>query len=113
MIDHDAVRGFWHTVLGYTDESAGDLFDPRWLSPPLFFPGMDPTEEDRRKQRNRIHVDIFVPHDQAKARVDAAIAAGGRLVSDAHTPAWVTLADPEGNEVDIAVSVGREELWQT
>ena len=22
-----------------------------------------------------------------------------------------TLADPEGNEVDIAVSVGREEIW--
>lgn len=24
---------------------------------------------------------------------------------------WWTLAGPEGNELDIAVSIGREELW--
>ena len=55
-----------------------------------------------RRQRNRIHVDVSLPHVQAEARLQAALAAGGTLVSDAHAPMWWTLADPEGNEVDIA-----------
>jgi 4a-hydroxytetrahydrobiopterin dehydratase len=46
------------------------------------------------------------PHDQAEARVAAALAAGGRLVSDRFAPRWWTLADPEGNEVDVATWMG-------
>ncbi len=45
-------------------------------------------------QRNRIHVDISVPHDEASARLDAALKAGGALMSDASAPAfwvWPTL----------------------
>jgi 4a-hydroxytetrahydrobiopterin dehydratase len=38
------------------------------------------------RSRNRIHVDVWVPHDQAEARVAAAITAGGRLVTDEHAP---------------------------
>ncbi|TAJ46662.1 MAG: hypothetical protein EPO52_13975 [Herbiconiux sp.] len=30
------------------------------------------------------------------------LAGGGRIVSDAGAPEWWTLADPEGNEVDLA-----------
>jgi len=52
-----------------------------------------------------------VPNDEAAARIDAALANGGRVVYDAEAPEWWTVADPEGNEVDIAVSVGREEIW--
>lgn len=74
---------------------------------------MPASEEARRNQRNRIHVDVFVPDDQARSRIDAALAAGGRIAYDAEAPEWWTLADPEGNEVDIAVSAGREELWLT
>ena len=62
-------------------------------------------------ENNRIHVDVFVPDDQAAARIESALTAGGRVVYDAEAPEWWTLADPEGNEVDIAVSVGREEIW--
>ena len=58
--------------------------------------------------RNRIHIDVSVPHDQAEARVTAAIAAGGHLVSDEHAPAWWTLADAEGNEADVATWMGRD-----
>jgi 4a-hydroxytetrahydrobiopterin dehydratase len=64
---------------------------------------MDPP----RTARNRIHLDVSVPYDQAEARVAAALAAGGRLVSDAHAPMWWTLADAEGNEVDVATCLGR------
>ncbi len=61
-----------------------------------------------RRERNRIHVDLFVPHDEAENRVRAALTAGGRLVSDANAPASWTLADPEGNEVDLATWMGRD-----
>lgn len=90
-----------------------DIFDPRRLNLPIFFQQMPASEEARRNQRNRIHVDVFVPDDQARSRIDAALAAGGRIAYDAEAPEWWTLADPEGNEVDIAVSAGREELWLT
>ena len=112
-VDIPTVRGFWRAVLGYEYDARSefgvtDIFDPRRLNPPFFFQQMDASEEDRRRQRNRIHVDLFVPDDQARAHVDAALAAGGRIVNDGGLNGW-TLADPEGNEVDIAVTVGLEE----
>jgi 4a-hydroxytetrahydrobiopterin dehydratase len=61
-----------------------------------------------RTKRNRIHVDVFVPIDQARARVAAAVAAGGRVVNNANAPMWWTLADTEGNEVDVATMAGRD-----
>lgn len=113
-VDIPAVRGFWRTVLDYEFDPrphVTDIYDPRRLNPPIIFQQMSASEEVRREQRNRIHVDLFVPDDQARVRIDAALAAGGRIVYDNDAPAWWTIADPEGNEVDIAVSVGREELW--
>jgi 4a-hydroxytetrahydrobiopterin dehydratase len=81
-----------------------DLIDPRGRGPALWFQPMDAP----RPQRNRIHIDVFVPHEVAEARIAAALAAGGRLVSDEHAPMWWTLADPEGNEVDVATLAGRD-----
>jgi 4a-hydroxytetrahydrobiopterin dehydratase len=83
---------------------AEDLLDPHRRGPALWFQQMDVP----RPQRNRIHVDISVPHDQAEARVTAAIAAGGRLVSDRNAPEYWALADAEGNEADVATWLGRE-----
>ena len=54
--------------------------------------------DEPRPQRNRIHLDITVAHDAAEARVAAALAAGGTLVSDARARAFWVLADAEGNE---------------
>lgn len=113
-VDIPAVRGFWRAVLGYQDdprEGLTDIVDPLGLGMPLFLQNLDADDTARRAQRNRIHVDLFVPADQAEARVAAALAAGGRITYDADAPFWVTVADPEGNEVDIAVAVGREEHW--
>jgi 4a-hydroxytetrahydrobiopterin dehydratase len=105
----DALAGpdvipFWRAVLGYRDDGPEDLVDPQGRGPSFWFQDM----EAPRPQRNRIHVDVSVPHDQAEARVAAALAAGGHLVSDAHAPQWWTLADAEGNEVDVATWLGRE-----
>jgi len=92
------VLPFWRAVLGYREVDDEDLIDPHFQGPPLWFQQMDAP----RPQRNRIHIDVYVPHDQAEARVAAAIAAGGHLVSDENAPGWWTLADAEGNEVDVA-----------
>lgn len=98
------VMPFWRAVLGYRELGDEDLVDPHARGPSLWFQEMDAP----RPQRNRIHIDVSVPHDQAEARVAAAIAAGGRLVSDEHAPDWWTLADAEGNEVDVATMIGRD-----
>ncbi|MEV5172382.1 VOC family protein [Streptomyces flaveolus] len=57
-----------------------------------------------RPQRNRMHVDVWVPYDRAEARIAAALAAGGRLVSDAHAPSHWVLTDPEGNEACVGTA---------
>jgi len=99
-LDIGAVRPFWKAVLGYDDGStaadgaANDLVDPAGIGAPVWFQQMDAP----RPQRNRIHLDVSVPHDVAERRVEAAIAAGGHLVSDARAPAFWVLADAEGNE---------------
>jgi 4a-hydroxytetrahydrobiopterin dehydratase len=92
------VMPFWRAVLGYREVGDADLLDPHFQGPPFWFQQMDAP----RPQRNRIHIDVYVPHDQAEARVAAAIAAGGHLVTDENAPEWWTLADAEGNEVDVA-----------
>ncbi len=92
------VLPFWRAVLGYRQVDDADLVDPHLQGPPFWFQQMDAP----RPQRNRIHIDVYVPADQAEARVAAALAAGGHLVSDENAPEWWTLADAEGNEVDVA-----------
>ena len=52
------------------------------------------------------HVAIWVPYEQAEACI-AALAAGGRIVRDEFAPSWWTLADPAGNEAEIATTQGR------
>src|SRR5438309_2210983 len=98
------VMPFWRAVLGYREVGDEDLIDPRFQGPPFWFQQMDAP----RPQRNRIHIDVYVPHDQAEARVAAAIAAGGHLVTDQHAPSWWVLADPEGNEACVATTMARD-----
>ena len=49
-----------------------------------------------------------MPPDQAQARISAALAAGGTLVTDERAPAFIVLADPEGNKVCVCTSLGRD-----
>ena len=93
-IDIDAVRPFWDAVLGWDVIARNDVQDPLRLGPAVWFQQMD----EPRPQRNRIHLDVAVPHDEAPGRVAAAVAAGGRVVSEQMAPAFWVLADAEGNE---------------
>lgn len=96
-LDIPRVLPFWRAVLGYVDDSPNAIVDRLHLGPPVWFQQMDAA----RPQRNRIHIDITVPHDKAQERIDAALAAGGTMVTDEHARAFWVLADPEGNEACI------------
>jgi 4a-hydroxytetrahydrobiopterin dehydratase len=108
-LDIAAIRPFWKAVLGYAPEAGADgpedpLVDPIGQDPAVWFQQMD----EPRPQRNRIHFDICVPHDEAPRRLAAALAAGGRLVSEVRAPAFWVLADAEGNEACITTWQGRD-----
>jgi 4a-hydroxytetrahydrobiopterin dehydratase len=105
-MDIPAVLPFWRAVFGYTSSAAGydEVVDPTGQAATVWFQQMD----EPRTQRNRIHFDIVVGHDEAQPRIDAALAAGGHLVSDAKAPAFWILADVEGNEVCVCTWQGRD-----
>jgi 4a-hydroxytetrahydrobiopterin dehydratase len=109
-LDIPAVRPFWAAVLGYVDDPAGRgdptgaLVDPAGVLPAVWFQQMDVP----RPQRNRLHVDLTVAHDEADARVHSALAAGGRLVDDSEARAFWVLADAEGNEVCVCTWQDRD-----
>jgi 4a-hydroxytetrahydrobiopterin dehydratase len=64
-----AVLPFWQAVLDYREKGPDDLVDPHRRGPTVWFQQIagppDRPQEQERQQRNRIHVDIAVPHDQA------------------------------------------------
>jgi 4a-hydroxytetrahydrobiopterin dehydratase len=105
-MDIARVRPFWKAVMGYADEPDGGngLIDPARQLATIWFQQMD----EPRAQRNRIHFDLDVAHDEAPARIQAALDAGGVLVSDAEARAFWILADVEGNEICICTWQDRD-----
>ncbi|WP_252395394.1 VOC family protein [Streptantibioticus parmotrematis] len=94
-LDIAAIRPFWKAVLGYADEAGHDgpedpLVDPLGQGPAVWFQRMGRP----RPQRNRVHFDVCVPHDEAAGRVERARAAGGRLVSADAPPPSGSLPTP-------------------
>jgi 4a-hydroxytetrahydrobiopterin dehydratase len=105
--DIERIMPFWQALMGYVrrpDSPREDLVDPRGIGPGIWFERV----EGPRAGRNRMHVAVWVPPDQADARVAAAIAAGGTVIYERHAPAWRTLTDPEGNEACVSSVVGRD-----
>ncbi|MBB5868633.1 hypothetical protein F4553_002012 [Allocatelliglobosispora scoriae] len=108
-LDIASIRPFWKAILGYADEPGSPgpedpIVDPLGQNPAIWFQQMDAP----RPQRNRIHFDVSVPHDEAPQRIAAALAAGGVLLSDAAAPRFWVLADAEGNEACITTWQGRD-----
>jgi 4a-hydroxytetrahydrobiopterin dehydratase len=99
---------FWRAVLGYeprADSPDEDLVDPHDRGPSFWFEEM---AEPRAGGGGAIHVAVWVPFEQAEARVAAALAAGGHMVRDDFAPSSWTLADAAGNEADIATPKNRD-----
>ena len=91
--DPDRIGPFWAAVLG------GELDGPQVQIgtgdvPTLWFQDTDEHAEPRQ----RFHLDVWVPPEQVQPRIDAALAAGGTLASDAEAPSFWVLADPDGNK---------------
>jgi len=103
LVGHE-VMPFWHALLEYREIGPEDLVEPHGSGPLFWFQQMDAP----RLGRNRIHIDVAVPHDRAEAHEAAAIAGGGHLVSDQQAPAWWVPTDAEGNEACVATWMGRD-----
>jgi hypothetical protein len=61
-------------------------------------------DELRADGAGSIHLVVWVPWDEAEARLAAALAAGGSIVRHNVEEVFWTLADPAGNEVDLATT---------
>ncbi len=96
--DADAVRPFWREALGYREvtlpDGAQELHDPHGAGPSVWFQRMDPP----RRERNRFHLDVYVPADDAPGLRDRLVALGGTVTDDSHAPDWWVVTDAEGNE---------------
>jgi 4a-hydroxytetrahydrobiopterin dehydratase len=103
--DHEEIKPFWRAVLGMGDHPTYDqeLRDLSGSQPTLWFQETDQHDEPRQ----RFHLDIRVPPDVAESRIAAALEAGGVLVSDDRAPAFVVLADAQGNKACVTTGRGR------
>jgi 4a-hydroxytetrahydrobiopterin dehydratase len=103
--DHEEIKPFWRAVLGMADHphEHQELRDSAGSQPTLWFQETDRHDEPRQ----RFHLDIRVAPELAESRIAAALAAGGRLVSDQRAPAFVVLADPQENRVCVTTGRGR------
>jgi len=90
---YPAIQPFWGAVLAL-EPSAEELTDPYGAVPTVWF-----QESGSEEPRQRWHPDVWLEPAQVQPRIDAALAAGGTLVSDAEAPSFWVLADPEGNRV--------------
>lgn len=89
---------FWRAVLGYAPLSDDNGVDPLGQGSTVWMQELDLA----KPLRHAMHLDVSVARDEGAARVAAAVAAGGRIVTDAEAPAVWILADRSGNKVCIA-----------
>jgi len=98
------IMPFWQAVLAYdprADSPDEDLVDPHGRLAPFWFEEM---EELRADGAGTMHLVVWVPWDAAESRVAAGVNAGGRVVRHNVEESFWTLADPAGNQVDIATT---------
>ena len=92
----DAIDlGFWRAVLGYDPMLEDNAIDPLGVSSTVWMQDLD----EGKPLRHAMHLDVSLSREQAQARVDSAVQAGGVVVDDSHAPSWWILADRSGNKV--------------
>jgi len=90
----DAIDvGFWRAVLGYTPMADDNAVDPLGHGSTVWMQELDQA----KPLRHAMHIDVSVARERVKARLEAAVAAGGRIVDESHAPSYWTLADRAGN----------------
>ena len=94
----DAIdAGFWRAVLGYVPMADDNAVDPLGHGSTVWMQALD----DAKPLRHAMHIDVSVAREHVTARLEAAVAAGGRIVDASHAPSHWTLADRAGNRVCI------------
>jgi 4a-hydroxytetrahydrobiopterin dehydratase len=94
----DAINiGFWRAVLGYLPMADDNAVDPLGHGSTVWMQELDSA----KPLRHAMHIDVSVAREHVNARLEAALAAGGRIVDESHAPSHWTLADPAGNRVCI------------
>ena len=94
----DAIDvGFWRAVLGYTPMADDNAADPLGHGSTVWMQALDQA----KPVRHAMHIDVSVAREHVAARLEAALAAGGRMVDESHAPSHWTLADRAGNRVCI------------
>lgn len=100
--DAAEIAPFWRAVLDAEGEEEIPLDES---GAALWFQNTDEHPEPRQ----RFHLDLWVPPEVVDARIEAAVAAGGTLVSDQQAPAFWVLADPQGNKVCLCTHRSRSD----
>ena len=88
---------FWRAVLGYAPMADDNSVDPLGHGSTIWMQELD----DAKPLRHAMHVDVSVAREHLDARLEAALAAGGRIVDESNAPEYWTLADQAGNRVCI------------
>jgi 4a-hydroxytetrahydrobiopterin dehydratase len=89
--------GFWRVVLGYAPMADDNAVDPLGHGSTVWMQELDGS----KSLRHAMHIDVSVAREQVKARLEAAIAAGGHIVDDSSAPSHWTLSDRADNRVCI------------
>jgi 4a-hydroxytetrahydrobiopterin dehydratase len=88
---------FWRAVLGYVPLGDDNAVDPLGHGSTVWMQEINAA----KPLRHAMHIDVSVAREHVQARLEAAVAAGGRIVDASHAPSHWTLADRAGNRVCI------------
>lgn len=113
----ERVAPVWAALLTGDAASQGrgtpgdEIRDATRRVPNLWFDGSDAGDagtDETRAPTQRVHIEAYVAAEVVQERIDAAVAAGGRVVDDSQSPRLTVIADPDGNRgvlcADVAAS---------
>ena len=107
--DAAAIAAFWAEALGRsvqdgaTTERASLALRDGTTDTPILFHGVP----EAKTVKNRLHLDVMPSDRTQDEEITRLVGLGARVVSDQRPDfGWVLLADPEGNEFDLEISVG-------
>jgi 4a-hydroxytetrahydrobiopterin dehydratase len=83
----DAIDvGFWRAVLGYAPMADDNAVDPLGRGSTVWMQALDAAGP----LRHAMHIDVSLAREDVKARLEAAVAAGGRIVDASYAPSHWT-----------------------
>lgn len=98
--DQNAISSQWAAGLGYKMASDGSLMDPNHRLPAIWF------QQTSTPNPNRLHLDVWVPHLDSGAVLDAVAEAGAELDAES-APSFTVATDSQGNRFCICTEQDR------